>query len=74
MALKLLMNLEKNAFYIVILSILGIIWYMSFWGIFEELVDYIHNKYRISKRVIYLSVISVILVIILIHPAILDIL
>jgi len=68
------MNLERHAFYIVILSIVGIMWYMSFWGIFDECVDYIHKKYKISKRVIYSSVISVILVIILIHPEILDIL
>lgn len=74
MRLKVFMNLERNAFYIVILSVIGILWYMCLWGIFEDMIDYLHKKYRISKRCIYVSVVSFILVIILIHPEILDIL
>jgi hypothetical protein len=72
MGLKLFMNLEKRAFYAIFLSIVGIMWYASFWGIMDELVEHINQKHEISKRVIYISIISVILIGILINPGILD--
>jgi hypothetical protein len=72
MGLKLLMNLEKHVFYAIILSIVGILWYVSFWGIIDESVEYINQTYEISKRAIYISIISVILIFILMNPGILD--
>jgi hypothetical protein len=74
MSLKLFMNMERHAFYIVILSVVSILWYLSLWGIFEECVEYINKKYKFSKRSIYISVISVILIFIVINPEILNIL
>ena len=65
--------MERHAFYIILLSIIGILWYMSLWGIFEEFVDFIHKKYKIHRRYLYMGVVSVILVTILIHPQILEI-
>jgi len=74
MRLKLFMNLERHAFYIVMLSIVGILWYMCLWGIFDESIEYIHKKYKYSKRLIYSVIIACILVTILVHPEVLDIL
>jgi hypothetical protein len=71
MNLKLFMNLERHAFYIVILSLIGILWYVAIWGLFEDSVEYLHTKYKISRRSIYISVVSAILLFILIHPQIL---
>jgi len=72
MGLKLFLNLEKRAFYAIFLSIVGIMWYVSFWGIMDESVEYINQTYDISKRAVYISIISVILLGILINPGILD--
>ena len=66
--------MERHAFYIVLLSIVGILWYVSIWGIFEGMIEFVEKKYKIHKRYQYIFVIAVILIIILIHPEILDIL
>ena len=68
------MNMERKALYIILLSLVGILWYICVWGIFEGLIDTIETKYRIDRRYQYISVIVAILLIILIHPRILDIL
>ena len=64
--------MERHAFYIVLLSIVGILWYVSIWGIFEGLIEFIETKYKVHKRYQYIFVIAAILIIILIHPEILD--
>jgi len=71
MGLNLFLNLERRAFYTILLSVIGILWYVCMWGIFDESIDYIHKKYRFSKRCIYVSIIALLLLIVLIHPTIL---
>jgi len=74
MNFKLFMNMERRALYIILLSLVGILWYVCVWGIFEGLIDTIETKYRIDRIYQYTYIIATILLIIVIHPKILDIL
>ena len=72
MNLKLFVNMDRRAFYIVILSVIAILWWAAVWGTFEGVVDDIAAKYGIRKRAQYIFVIGVILLFIALHPEILD--
>jgi hypothetical protein len=74
MLLKLFMNLKRDTFYVILLSIIGILWYMSLWGIFDAFAEHIEKKHRVPKWNIQLSVVISILIIVILNPAILKVL
>lgn len=71
MNLKVFLNMEKHAFYILILSVLGIMWWIGISGIIYDAIDDIHHKYRIHKHILHASIIAFVLLVIWIHPQLL---
>jgi hypothetical protein len=74
MALKLFGNLNTEAVYVILLSVLGIMWYTALWGIFDDISEEIYQRYKISKYVQRLTVVAFILIIVFSNPKILGIL
>jgi hypothetical protein len=74
MRLKFLKNLEQRTFYIILLSIIGILWYMSLWGLFDAFAEHIEKKHKVPKWNIQLMAVISILVLVLLHPEILSVL
>jgi len=72
MSLKVFMNLEKRSFYILMISVLGILWWVAIYGLVNDLMDHIRDKYKISYRVQSIFIIAFVLFVILIHPDILE--
>ena len=72
MNLKLFVNMERRAFYVLLISVITVLWWVSVWGTFEGFIDDITEKYGICKRTQYLFVIGVIILFIALHPEILD--
>ena len=58
----------KHAFYILILSVLGIMWWIGVSGIIYDAIDDIHKKYRIHKDILHGGIIAFVLLVIFIHP------
>ena len=63
--------MEKHAFYVLLLSVLAAIWWVATWGLIDDAIESIQEKYKISKRAIYFTLIGSIIFIIFIHPELL---
>ena len=72
MSLKVFMDLENHALYAIVLSVLAILWWTALWGLFDEISDTIEAKYGVTKRVQYVMILCFILLVVLIHPQILN--
>ena len=72
MKLKVFMNLEERAFSILLISILGILWWMAIYGLLDDLMSHIKQKYRISRRVQCIFIVAFVMLVIMIHPQVLD--
>jgi len=71
MNLKFLVNLEKNAFYVLLLSVIGIMWWMAVYGLLDDLAQHIKDKHNIPRRVQYVFIIAFVILVILLDPKIL---
>jgi uncharacterized membrane protein YidH (DUF202 family) len=68
MVFKVLMNLENSALHILLLSILGILWWTAVYGIFDDVIEHIKRKHSIPRRAQYFFIIALILLVVLIDP------
>ena len=72
MKLKVFENMEKKAFYLLLLSTLAAVWWVAMWNLLDDAIDTIQDKYKISRRTICFALIGVIIFIIFIHPQLLS--
>jgi hypothetical protein len=63
---------ERNAFFLLGLSFLAVVWWYATWGLVEEYMEWIEEKYKISKTNLYLSVAFLIVLIVFLFPELLD--
>ncbi len=57
---------------IILGGILIVAFWASTWGLIEEAVEYIHEKYQVKKVMIYISIFLAILLAIYMFPRLLD--
>ena len=72
MKLKVFQNMGKHAFYVLLLSVLAAIWWVAMWGLIDDAIETVQDKYKISKRAICFALIGCIILIIFIHPNLLS--
>jgi len=63
--------LEEHPVGIVFISILFIIWWYGVWGLLDQYVKHIHEKYKISYRTIYIVCFFSVVILIPIFPTLL---
>ncbi len=65
------LQLEEHAFFIVFISILLIFFWIAVWGITEDTVEWLAEKYSVKKVYIYWGLLLVILGFIALFPQLL---
>ncbi len=64
-------NFNSNTFYLLFLSFIGIVWWVSIWGITDEMVETIEDSYGLSKLTQYTFLAASILLFVKLYPKLL---
>jgi hypothetical protein len=65
-------KLEEHAFFILFVSLILMVFWHAVWELLGELTDYLHKRYGITKRNVYLISILVVILLVGIFPQILQ--
>ena len=65
-------RLEEHAFFVIFIAFLLMVFWHAVWELLSELTDYLHKRYGIKKRDIYLISLLLILLLAGIFPQILQ--
>ena len=63
---------ERNALELLVIAAVIVLFWVGVWGLTEEAIDELHERFRISKMKIYLGLIILIVTLFLMFPHILD--
>ena len=64
--------MKEHAFYILLLSLLPVLWWVAIWTLADDALESIQAKYKISKRVQCWFIIAFIILLIYINPEMLS--
>ena len=65
-------KLEEHAFFILFVAIILMVFWHAVWELLGELTDYIHKRYGVKKRDIYIISLLIVMLLVGIFPQILQ--
>ena len=66
------MKLENHAFFILFVAFILMVFWHAVWELLGELTEYIHRRYGIKKRDVYIMSLLIVILLIGIFPQILE--
>ena len=72
MGAKSLSELKEHALYIIFMGVIVVLFWHAVWGFADELQEYFHKKYDVSKLYFYTTLFLMIVLIIGLHPQFLE--